>query len=271
MSNETKGMNNILAKMTWPKVKEAIKQGKVIIIPTGSIEQHATAMPLDVDSNTVYNIAEAVAIKTGQIVTPPLVFGASSIWRRFPGTMYLKPETFKMVIEDLVYSLLEVGFKKIFILNGHRPNIWILDPAIMDLVDKYIEKFKFIIAYSSYWDMPGVREELNKLRKGEKGSMGHACEAETSLTLFLQPNYVRFKELKKLKPRKTIWDWTSDRPMPQIYRDIISPEITEGVMGDPTCASAESGEKFFNAIVDRISQFISDFASDKIDKYIILK
>ena len=59
--------------------------------------------------------------------------------------------------------------------------------------------------------------------------------------------------------------------MPQIYRDIISPEITEGVMGDPTCASAESGEKFFNAIVDRISQFISDFASDKIDKYVILK
>ena len=45
----------------------------------------------------------------------------------------------------------------------------------------------------------------------------------------------------------------------------------DGVMGDPTCASAESGEKFFNAIVNRISQFISDFAAGKTDKYVFLK
>ena len=185
--------------------------------------------------------------------------------------MYLKPETFKMVVEDLVYSLLEAGFKKIFILNGHRPNIWFLDPTVIDLMDKYFERFKFTIAFSSYWDMPGVHDDLNKLRKGEKGSMGHACEAETSLQLHLRPHLVRGDELKKLKPRKTMWDWTTERPMPQIYKGYASPETTDGVMGDPTCASAESGEKFFNAIVNRISKFISDYASGRIDEYVLLK
>jgi len=271
MSYGSKNLDVVLANMTWPQVKKAVKQGKVVIIPTGSIEQHATALPLDVDSNSVYSIAEAVAIKTGQIVTPPLVFGASSLWRQFPGTMYLRPETFKMVIEDLIYSLLEDGFKKIFILNGHRPNMWYLDPAVTDIIDKYIEKYKFIIAFSSYWDMPGVRDDLVKLRKGEIGSMGHACEAETSIQLHLRPHLVRRDELKKLKPSKVMWDWTLDRPMPQIYTGHPSPERITGVMGDPTCASAESGEKFFNAIVNRISQFISDFAAGKTDKYVLLK
>jgi creatinine amidohydrolase len=271
MEKLTEGMNNLLAYMTWPQIQEAVKQGKVVIIPTGSIEQHGTALPMNVDSNSVDSIARAAAIKSGQIVTPPLVFGGSSFWRRFPGTMYLRPETFKMVIEDLVYSLLEAGFKKIFILNGHRPNMWFLDPAVVDLVDKYYEQFKFTISFSSYWDMPGVRDELNRLRKGEKGSMGHACEAETSLTMYLQPGLVRENELKKLKPRKQIWDWTADRPMPQIYRGYASPETTEGVMGDPTCASADSGVKFFNAIVDKIAQFMSDYASGQIDKYVLLK
>ena len=269
--DELKEASNFLAYMTWPQIAEAVRQGKVVIIPTGSIEQHGRALPMNVDSYTVDTIARAVAVKTGQIVTPPVLFGVSSVWRRFPGTMYLKPDTFKMVIEDLVYSLLESGFKKIFILNGHRPNMWFLDAAALDLMDKYYEQFKFTIAFSSYWDMPGVREELNRLRRGGEGSMGHACEAETSLTLYLQPQLVRHGELRNIKPSRQVWDWTEDRPMPQIYRGYVSPNITDGVMGDPTCASAESGERFFNAIVDKISKFILDYASGEFEKYILLR
>jgi len=271
LANPIEGKNNFLEYMTWPEIQEAIKKGKVVIIPTGSIEQHGTALPMNVDANSVNSIAKAVAIKSNQIVTPPLVFGASSFWRKFPGTMYLKPDTFKMVIEDLVYSLLEAGFRRIFILNGHRPNIWFLDPAVVDIVDKYWEQYKFTIAFSAYWDMPGVRDELNRLRKGEKGSMGHACEAETSLTMYLQPELVRENELKKLKPRKVIWDWTTDRPMPQVYTGYASPATTEGIMGDPTCATAESGKKFFDAIVNKVSEFISAYATGNIDKYVLLK
>lgn len=271
MANPGEGKDSFLAFMTWPQIQEAVKQGKVVIIPTGSMEQHGTALPMNVDAYSVDSVARAVSLKTNQIVTPPLVFGASSFWRKFPGTMYLKPDTFKMVIEDLVYSLLEAGFRKIFILNGHRPNIWFLDPAVVDIIDKYWEQFKFTIAFSSYWDMPGVRDELNRLRKGERGSMGHACEAETSLTMYLQPELVRENELKKLKPRKVMWDWTMDRPMPQIYTGYSSPMTTEGIMGDPTCATPESGKKFFDAIVNKVSEFILDYAAGKIEKYTLFK
>ncbi|MGQ9542837.1 MAG: hypothetical protein ACUVTM_01925 [Candidatus Bathyarchaeia archaeon] len=59
--------------------------------------------------------------------------------------------------------------------------------------------------------------------------------------------------------------------MPQVYRGYVSPDVNDGVMGDPTCASPESGERFFNAIVDKISQFILDYASGNFDRYILLK
>ncbi|MCK7528917.1 MAG: creatininase family protein [Ignavibacteriales bacterium] len=36
-------------KLTWPEMNDAIEMQKVVILPTGSTEQHGPHMPLDVD------------------------------------------------------------------------------------------------------------------------------------------------------------------------------------------------------------------------------
>src|SRR5256885_1748200 len=36
-------------KLTWPEMNDAIEQGKVVLLPTGSTEQHGPHLPLDTD------------------------------------------------------------------------------------------------------------------------------------------------------------------------------------------------------------------------------
>ncbi len=36
-------------KLTWPEMNDAIEMQKVVILPTGSTEQHGPHLPLDVD------------------------------------------------------------------------------------------------------------------------------------------------------------------------------------------------------------------------------
>ena len=48
-----------LAEMTWQDV-EAFSKNAVVLIPTGSIEQHGPHLPLFTDSLIVTSVAQAV-------------------------------------------------------------------------------------------------------------------------------------------------------------------------------------------------------------------
>ena len=50
-------------RLTWEEMNEAIAMQKVVILPTGSTEQHGRHLPLDVDNFLV----ESVCMELGQI------------------------------------------------------------------------------------------------------------------------------------------------------------------------------------------------------------
>ncbi len=260
----------LLGDMTWPEVRVAVQDGRVVIIPLGSTEQHGLHLPLDTDTNSVLEISKQVASRTGAVVTPPLSFGWSSRWCNYPGTLTLTPSTFQAVLADLIRSVLASGFKKIFLLNGHRPNIALIEVTVMKIMDEYASKEKFAIAYANYWD-PAL-SSLDQLRKGQKGSFGHACEAETSIQLALRKDLVRTEKIGETKHRLQLWDWTYTRPAVAMWQGWPHPETDDGVMGDPTVASVESGENFIKAIVNETSRIVSLMSQDKLDelnKYLI--
>jgi creatinine amidohydrolase/Fe(II)-dependent formamide hydrolase-like protein len=39
----------LMAEMTWPELREAIRQGRMAVVPAGMIEQHGPHLPLDTD------------------------------------------------------------------------------------------------------------------------------------------------------------------------------------------------------------------------------
>ena len=99
--------------------------------------------------------------------------------------------------------------------------------------------------------------------------MGHACELETSLLLAAEPQVV---QQDKLQPDG---GWSTSR---FLGKDMLSggpasvsrtfAEISKhGGVGDPRTASAEKGEKFFTAIVDRLSELVAEIESGRIDDF----
>jgi len=50
-------------QLTWPEMNDAIEMQKVVILPTGSTEQHGEHLPINTDSNCSFEIAKKAAEK----------------------------------------------------------------------------------------------------------------------------------------------------------------------------------------------------------------
>jgi creatinine amidohydrolase len=65
----------LLGELTWPEAQGHAQRGSVVIIPTGSTEQHGPHLPLHTDIHCAFEIAMRVADRSGCLVAPPLPFG----------------------------------------------------------------------------------------------------------------------------------------------------------------------------------------------------
>src|SRR5215217_4818899 len=100
-----------LAEMTWPEAKEALAAARVVIIPTGSTEQHGPGMTLstDITMATAMSVRVARRLFPRALVAPSLPFGLSPHHMRFPGTITLQPDTLTAVLFDVLRSLKQHG------------------------------------------------------------------------------------------------------------------------------------------------------------------
>ena len=127
-------MKTELRDLTWKEAREWVKKDPVVVVPTGSTEQHGPHLPLKEDIAAAEYVAKKVCQKTNMLVTPPLNFGYSEMWQHYPGIISFRQETFKAALRDICTSLIRGGFRKIFILNGHNGNMMLLQSVIYEPV-----------------------------------------------------------------------------------------------------------------------------------------
>jgi len=115
-----------LDEMTWPEVKKALEKPHVILLPVGSTEQHGPHLPLNIDSFWATYIAEQTAKTVNDrykdfsvLVAPTIHYTDVSCHKMFPGTVGVKVDTLIAMIEDIVKSFIEQGFKNIILCNLH--------------------------------------------------------------------------------------------------------------------------------------------------------
>ena len=259
-----------LDDMTWLEVAEALDSTHVIIVPVGSIEQHGYHLPHNVDSRCSEYIAEEAAKKLVSdnrihvIVAPVIRYTNSNHFKYYPGTIGVSPDTFMKIVEDVARGLINQGFKNIVFLNGHGPNSAAIQVALMK-VSYDLPKAGL---YSFDWWSLGV-DEIRAMRKSS--AMWHAEELETSLSLVIQPENVYME--KAVKDQTTFSlskKWISpDLHAPQrlTWHSRNRREGQSGVMGDPTVASKEMGEKFLSFIIDDFVEVIKEIvASEHIEQ-----
>jgi creatinine amidohydrolase len=244
-----------LCNLTWKEAREWVQRNPVVIVPTGSTEQHGPHLPLKVDIATADFIAKKVSEKTNHLVTPPLNFGYSEMWHRFPGIISFTQDTFKAALRDICLSLIRGGFKKIFILNGHNGNMMLLQSVMWELIDRY-EDQGIQLGCGTVWFF--AKEACDRVGLNFKDGT-HACEMETSVALSLFPECVKLREAEKVssqyKMRKIIYF----DPEVTVVNKWPDPQSYHGVYGDPAAATAEKGKSYLEALIDRVAQVVSDF------------
>jgi len=238
--------------MTWQEVG-GVSRECVVLIPTGSLEQHGPHLPLFTDSLIATAVAEAVEknLSDKVLLTPTLWLGASGHHLKFPGTLSNSFKAYIGAITSVVESLIPHGFTKFYVLNGHGGNTEPNGVAMRALKARHPN---LTFGHSGYF--PFMAKVAAEVLEGPVKEMRHACEAEASLILLLRPELVRKDKLRDdgLYP---------DPPVQGVIHHFD--EMTEeGSLGYATLANSEKGKKIFDAAVEGVTKELKTVAEGYI-------
>ena len=106
----------------WMQLEEYLRGDDRIVLPLGSIEQHAY-LSLGVDMILSERVSVEAAEPLGVPVLPVLPYGLTPSFAAFPGSPSLRLETLASVLRDVLDSLYGQGFRRFLLVNGHGGNI----------------------------------------------------------------------------------------------------------------------------------------------------
>jgi creatinine amidohydrolase len=248
-------------RLTWPEMNEAIAAKKLVILPTGSTEQHGPHLPLDVD---VF-LCESVCLEVGRraadrvLVLPPISYGLNLHHIDFPGTVHIEPEVFIAFCLNITKSVAYHGFEKILLVNGHGSNT----PLVDLIARKTVLQTRSLCFATGYYQF--LLKAFEPIR--ETKVMAHADEFETSLYLHLAPERVRMDKAAEDNDRMGQFvssDSTGNYPVR--FNDFWGRWTKTGVHGDPTRATAEKGKVLFEAAVSGLVQLVDELRAWPIEK-----
>jgi creatinine amidohydrolase len=247
-----------LADLTWPEAQAALASAEVVIVPTGSTEQHGPGMLLSTDSGIATAMADRVAARLAPrvLVAPTLPFGLSAHHMRFAGTITLQTATFEAVLMDVLRSLHAHGARRFFLLNAHGGN-----QAALGLVSvRARQELGVPVATALY--LSGAADLLRE-RFGR--SYAHGCEIEASIALAVVPSLIRTEALAAGEELPAAFRYTAlagggAGSGAFVDAALRMDELTaNGALGDPRRASLEAGDDAVRLVEQRLVEFLTDF------------
>jgi creatinine amidohydrolase len=247
----------VLAETTWKSIRET--DYEVAVLPWGATEAHNYHLPYGTDIIETERIAaESARLAWSEgakvIVLPTVPFGVNTQQLDIKLTLNLNPSTQALMLEDLVQGLDAQGLRKLVILNGHGGNDF--RQMIREL---QVDLELFLCTLNWYETVP--TDELFE----EPGD--HAGEMETSLMLHLAPALVLplseagrgLAKNFRIEALRERWAWA-----PRDWTEISS----DTGVGDPSRATAERGQRYFEQLTRKIAGFLVELAeADPYDLY----
>ncbi len=240
---------NELARMTTEEAARAVAAARLALVPVGSCEQHGPHLTLDTDAAVAEALARRLADDLGAdaVLCPTLGYGLSDHHLGFAGTLTLRPATFLAVVEDLLESLQHAGLDRVLIVNGHGGNI-----DALNLAARAARRDRGMLVASVMWAVLAADEVAAST---DSPAYGHACETETSVALALIPDRVRPELVGEPGERHSV-DPLTDPPRPSVHEPVWLDEwTTDGALGDPRRADADTGRRIVEAAHERALAF----------------
>jgi creatinine amidohydrolase/Fe(II)-dependent formamide hydrolase-like protein len=255
-SGLTTGARDYLwAELTWPDAKRRLAEVDVALLPVGSIEQHGPHLPLDTDAFDAEYLCAKVAERCPQprpLVLPLIPYGVAYHHHDFPGTLSVSPETLAKLVYEVGMSAAKNGITKLIIVNGHGGNMPTLQFAAQ-MINRDAHIFTCVDT--------GETSDADVAKLTETKADVHAGEVETSTTLAVREELVNMEEARKFVPRfsNRYLDFSSEYGVEwYAHTARISPT---GVMGDPTKATVEKGERIWEIMIGHLVSFVETLKS----------
>lgn len=224
-----------LCNKTYSEVQEILGTNKNLIIPVGTCEQHGPHLPLNIDILCAEYFANVLSGITNSLIAPTINYGVNlPCDRTFAGTTSVSETTLRNTLLELIDCWRLQGFEKFILINFHGDPIHVA--ALSNLADDVFLIEPYEINYE------GILEKQITMR--------HACEAETSIALYLFPEKVRISSITENDIR------FEDFKQYLYHENTEKPDGYLGCLGFPKSATAEKGKKLVNRMKDRtISEY----------------
>lgn len=227
-----------LAHLSWPEVERRIADDPRLLLGVGSLEQHGPHLPLGTSILIADRVVREASRTTGVLRAPTLHYGVGAPTKRvFPGAASLQRKTLHRTLNEILAAWEDAGIRELVIVtaNHYEPH---LDALLMALTSESV---------TTVVDLRSI--PATDILEGDPISE-HGGELETSLLLHLAPGMVRRGEIADFVP-----DARTFRKYVRGRRPTPPPE-SDGVVGRPTLASREKGQRLFRRYVEVLRQQI---------------
>jgi creatinine amidohydrolase len=221
-----------LATSTWHAA--AAQRDRVLVVPVGATEQHGPHLPLTTDTDIATALAQrlADALPDAVVVAPAVAYGSSGEHEGFAGTISIGQETTEQLLVELGRSATRT-WPRVLLVSAHGGNA----VPVVRATRRLQEEGRDVRAWTPPWHD------------------AHAGHSETSVMLALAPERVDLDgaEPGALEPLADL--------LPTLMARGVAAVSPNGVLGDPTGASAQAGEQLLDTALASLRAAALDPAS----------
>ncbi|WP_134322161.1 mycofactocin biosynthesis peptidyl-dipeptidase MftE [Cumulibacter soli] len=199
-----------------------------LVVPLGATEQHGPHLPLGTDTIVAEYVARRlVDNRAGLVLAPAIAIGASGEHAGFAGTLSIGSEALTAVLVEIVRDATR-DYRRVILVNAHGGNAAAI--AAAQRVCDY-EKRPLTALYCAF-----------------PGADAHAGRTETSVMLAINPDLVDISvaEQGNTTPVREL--------LPAMRSGGVRAVSPNGILGDPTGATAEEGKDLLDGLLDRLNR-----------------
>lgn len=225
-----------LTDLSWVQVAEQLTRDSRLIIPVGACDQYGPHLPIGATMIVSDRLACDLAAEFGVLRAPSFSYGVTLPAERiFAGSAGVRAKTLNRALNDLLSSWEEQGFTEFILITAQA-----YDGHLESLTTVAAREARVRVINALAVDPP-------RNAPGPRGPE-HGGELLTSLLLHLYPDVVRMDTAEDIPPPPPRFKGLGRNRLTEV------PAVSSGVIGWPTHASAEAGERIYAHILQKIRE-----------------
>lgn len=244
-----------LGNLSWPEAEIRFTTTPIVVVPFGAgAKEHGPHLPMNADAVVMNRLLQVAVEHRDVIIVPPILHGWFPAFRDFPGTEIADPSVFQAYVQQVGMSLAKQGAQRLVFLNT---GISTATGLPISIAAREIRVQTGVPTLVVSWDDLET-DEIAALQEQRVG--GHGDEIETSINLFLQPEFVNMELAVQDYGERPPKEYGGYQPG-RLTRDETDPLYSaSGIFGDATLATTEKGQQALDILIREWLKVLDGFA-----------